>query len=278
MSQPNPGQDWWPWRPMWLAIEDLRAENFEPGHRGTGFQRKLSNPFIVRIANEFEGGQVDPVHVVRVDDQDGTWYSIVDGQHTVAVLKRRGKDQVPCLAHVNALGYAERAHLFTRFNSDKRKLTAREFFAGLFEEGDDTALAILELVEGAGFYLDCFRVGDNGLKRLTYGGHIMLEFKRDANALAGALSALRTWKQHSPIIHEAKIIRALCELARKPEFRPDHMAHRLEKKLPTAIAERALQLDRGTRSPTVMGFTHAFAELHNQRMRKDFQVKLDDDD
>lgn len=276
MPEPNPGQDWWPWHPVWLAVEDLRSENFEPGHRGTGFQRKLSRKFIMRAANDFDGAQVDPVHVVRVEEPGETWYSVVDGQHTVAILKLRQRDRVPCLVHASLLSYADRAGLFTRFNSDKRRLTAREYFAGLFEEGDGTALEILELAEGCGFYLDSFRIGDNGLKRLNYGGHIMTEFKRDANALSAALIALHSWKQHN-LIHEAKIVQALCKLARKPEFRPEHMAHRLEAKLPTAVAERALQLDRGTRAPTVTGFAHAFAELHNRRLGKGAQVTLDDE-
>jgi len=93
---------------------------------------------------------LDALGVFTISDRGGRDYVAIDGQHRLAALERVGMGEWEVTCHVySGLDMSQEAALFRRLN-DTRKITPFDDFDKGLKEGDETCVAINEIVEGYG--------------------------------------------------------------------------------------------------------------------------------
>lgn len=115
------------------------------------YQRSIdtrpSQALIAKIAREWDWRMCLPLVVSKRDD--GLF--VIDGQHRLSASKMRGDIQyLPCCVFVFA-SVAEEAAMFVAMNRERRAVNRLDDFHAANASGNEEALAITGLIEGAGF-------------------------------------------------------------------------------------------------------------------------------
>lgn len=110
------------------------------------YQRQISLSFVKKIIGKFDKSLIGILRVVT--RKNGT-FSVVDGQHRLAVLKTMGYDSIPCLVYPE-ITMQEETMMFHDLNQSIHKLTSLEDFWALVGAGDKDSIAILEVIEKNG--------------------------------------------------------------------------------------------------------------------------------
>jgi len=143
------------------------------------YQRARSDAKVNAIRANFQPNACQPVSVSHRGD--GSRY-LVDGQHRAAVLQSLGLKSWPALIY-RKLSRADEARMWAELNTRHTKpSTARRFRAAL-EFREPEALAINEVVKGAGMRVNCGR--SKGKKT----GH-------DIEAVEAIIRIYHQWKAH----------------------------------------------------------------------------------
>jgi hypothetical protein len=96
---------------------------------------------------------LDAIGIITVSDRGGKGMVALDGQHRLAALEQigMGEWEVTCLVY-SGLDTNQEAALFRRLN-DTRKITPYDDFSKGLVEGDETCVAINEIVEKHGLHV-----------------------------------------------------------------------------------------------------------------------------
>ena len=119
-----------------IPIKDLYANQ--------QYQRNLSETAILKMVEDFDVFQINPV---KVSVRDGVNY-VFDGQHTIeAVALASGSRETPvwCMIY-DDLTYTHEAGIFADQQKHVKPLSPYEIFKGHLEAGDSKCLTILQLV------------------------------------------------------------------------------------------------------------------------------------
>lgn len=110
-------------------------------------QRDIIPARVKALADKMD---LDGLGVLTVSDRGSNGIIALDGQHRLAALEQLGMAEweVTCLVYTG-LSVAQEAALFRRLN-DTRKITPFDDFSKGLVEGDETCLAINEIVEAHG--------------------------------------------------------------------------------------------------------------------------------
>ena len=119
------------------------------------YQRNLSEGHIMKILNDFDVCQLNPVKISR---RDGVNY-VFDGQHTIEVVAAKsGSRDTPVWCMVfDDLQYRDEAYIFAEQQKNKKNLVPFEVFNAHVEAGSRKQLLIKELVNSYGLEI----AGDN---------------------------------------------------------------------------------------------------------------------
>lgn len=135
----------------------VRYVNLEEIRVDPSYQREVIAAAVTRIKKGFVAEALGVPLIAQRDD--GTFWA-VDGLQRITALKSMGKTKV--LAEVfHSDGPEYEAQIFRLVNKNRTKLTPGHLFHALLTEGDETAWAIKEAVEKAGFALRLNRQGKN---------------------------------------------------------------------------------------------------------------------
>jgi len=107
------------WYPTLMPLDALGMWRVDD-HPGNGYQRPLSERTVQQILANFDSGEARDIYVSQ--RTDGTLW-ILDGQHTVAALRKLGFQQWPCRVF-HRLSIEAEAIWFDRLNNNSRKIPA----------------------------------------------------------------------------------------------------------------------------------------------------------
>jgi hypothetical protein len=143
---------------QWLPVSSL---NVDPT-----YQRPISTRHLNKIIAEFDG---DLIGVILVSERTSGERYILDGQHRVEAVRLLGFPEglVPCMVYTHLEAGTE-AKMFAEAN--KRRLSLHPFytFRARLLGGDESAIALRDLVDSYGFHLEYGRnlPGESGMGRL----------------------------------------------------------------------------------------------------------------
>lgn len=275
-------EDWWPYEFEFAPRWKFTIERFDGDH---GFQRPESERFIEGGVHDFDPRRFEPLIVVRVlvDDHeqcaedDKYIYSVIDGQHRLAMAERTASEPIPCLVHRELLTYEERALLFNELNLRRRQLNLRDSMRARHEGQDEEMLGLLALLARLGFYLDGHRPPDaNGRRALQARGALDHNYKFDAAALARALTAMREWDELHGRRVQGVVIDALCLLAREDEFDVDRMRKVFRDLGPQSLLREARDLAATQQGPLTKKVVGNTLLRHYNRGLRSRRLSLDD--
>lgn len=111
------------------------------------YQRETDNARINTIVKHFDKNKVRPI---ILSYRNGRYY-VIDGQHTLSVLRMLyGEDVMVTAVVVEGLTYKQEAEYYTKQYENSKKLTVRDTFKSRLEY-DNKAQAIKNVCENAGF-------------------------------------------------------------------------------------------------------------------------------
>ena len=117
---------------------------------GLPYQRPVEQRDVDKIIREWNGRELSPI---VVSFRDGK-FNVIDGQHRAEAMRQMagGKDViVPCIIHTG-MTYEEEAAMYARLDTDKKRLTLRQYTKAVVEAGSDAnILEVKRLTEDAGF-------------------------------------------------------------------------------------------------------------------------------
>jgi hypothetical protein len=138
-SQPGPEPDF-----QWIHKNKLTIDTEH-------IQRHQVEDRVLEIASKFSWAMFIALVVVR--RPDGVLSVVEGGTRLRAARKRTDITTVPCLVFdINSL--SEEARLFYRLNTERTKVGSRDQYKALLTAGDELALKLKQLVEGAGYSVE----------------------------------------------------------------------------------------------------------------------------
>lgn len=141
-----------------ISINDMVVDDY---------QRPVNMKTVMRILNDFDE---DIIGVVIVSHRDGR-YHIVDGQHRVEVLKRKGYSNCICQVFED-MTYEQEAEKFCKLNCGRKTLSIQDKFVASVESGNKMDRHILDIINNSG-----------------------AKFKRDFNSRNGYVSCVGTCRE-----------------------------------------------------------------------------------
>lgn len=125
----------------WVAIEKLSS--------GLAYQRGIKEWFVREAVDKFDELAVEPVCVSLRDGK----YNVVDGQHTIAILKAMGRTRVFCEIR-EGLDFAGESAWFVQKETKGRKQTINSLLNARAYSGDDKNLnALIDCLSVVGYSL-----------------------------------------------------------------------------------------------------------------------------
>lgn len=168
---------------------------------------------------------------LEVSQRNGT-AAVFDGQHRLAVLKKRGEAKVPCLVHTD-LSPEEEAVLFVALQQQRKRVHGTEQFVAEVFAGEPTAKAIDRIVRKHGL-----RVGRGAIRA----PHMLRWIYRKGgdDLLDRTLGLLKLWEGDEKWL-DAMLIAGTAQLVWDYGDRLDSRACRaLAKQAPLVTLRRAV--------------------------------------
>lgn len=106
------------------------------------YQRSLNRTHINRLVENFNPNLINPI---RVFDNNGR-REVIDGQHTLEVLRAKGWKAVPALVLNGTTGVEEAADYFVKVNTGRKSLRPLEVFHAALTAKNPQAVAIAEVL------------------------------------------------------------------------------------------------------------------------------------
>ena len=147
------------------------------------FQRPLNERFVVKIVDDYDPKQLGVIVCNR--RWDGT-YSVVDGQHRLEAMKRKGRKQLTAV--VFEVDAQDEGAIFNALQKNRRAVTPIESHHALVFSKDPDAMALDRITRNAGFRIQTDSVSCIGtLRKHIERGWALNNYKR-------ALDTIReTW-------------------------------------------------------------------------------------
>jgi hypothetical protein len=120
-----------------VPVKDLKTERY---------QRSINVAASRKIAIEYDEKLFGVIIVNKKDNE----YFIIDGQHRAVAAGILNIPMVMCEIHHN-LSHEDAALLFVKCNKERRKLSAFDYYTGLYEANDPTILDIDDVVTSLSF-------------------------------------------------------------------------------------------------------------------------------
>lgn len=219
------------------------------------FQRPLNKAWIDAIDADFDEYGIGAVSVAQ--NADGS-YSCLDGQHRIAVLRRRGIPRVLAVVY-EGLEDWERARIFVRHNSSKR-VRAYHLHRALLEARDPDAMGLEEVVTSVGTLRIADSPGQDAVRCMTTLRKLYRASNPPGQLLADALTAIYGAWGGLPDAYESAIVGGVGKfLAANPGVAPSTVSELLvDIGAPLGLLGRAKAISGGNRS---MGTAEAVSEV-----------------
>lgn len=124
------------------------------------FQRECKLTKVKRIEKDYNPLDLSLVKVCALEDETyGTRYIVIDGQHTVEIIKLHCKNEaaiVPCIVYLG-LSYEEAAGMFARQRMNSTDPTGYETTKANREAGDEKAVRLFSIVKAYSYKLGSVR-------------------------------------------------------------------------------------------------------------------------
>lgn len=187
----------------WLPVDSLTTER--------KYQRELNRPHVQYLVDNWDPFSVGCLYVAA----QGSRNNVMDGQHRVEAAKLRAKQgdatavELPCLVYRNCPRH-EQARLFVAFNRKRRIAHTVDVFRASCAQGDETALAVRDIIAGAGHEIG---LGGNNTKFQGVGTAIHIYERFGGSVLAAILNTMRrAWKQDPRGAQDTVVIRAVAAM------------------------------------------------------------------
>lgn len=127
-----------PWKRIDLPLSSLYVE--------LAFQRQLEKSRVNAIVDEFHPAALNQIKAASVRHGEQTFYSTLDGQHTLEVLRKKGYERIEVL-YIDNTTVAERAWLFDLLNRRRKNTNADNHYKAGLVWGDPNDIKINALLD-----------------------------------------------------------------------------------------------------------------------------------
>jgi hypothetical protein len=168
------------------------------------------------------------------------------------------------------MAYCQRAYEFFKLNRARQPIKTADGLRALFEGNDEETIAMLDLLNRHGFYLQGLRPDDaNGHRPMHAVATVQHAYHTNANALADALRVLGPWNQLLGRRHEKVVIGALMLWCRRDDVDLDRLQHILTEHGPDYLMRDAGELAAvaGKQNPNAKMLANALLSHYNRNLR-----------
>jgi hypothetical protein len=223
-----------PYYPAEVNTNDLYSDRY---------QRPLNENWLKKAADDFDPAMLGTI-IVSDRPKRGKRFSVIDGQHRVELCKRC--DQPIMLAIVFAdLTIAQEATLFSRFQRERRGISAFERFQADLIAGNPQSQAVDKLVREAGLEMSATTDAPGFVKCVVAMERVYVENPAHLRTVLTLLQA--TWKD-MPGARTERMFGGMHRFVRQEGTDLDHarFVDRLRGRTPSYLNQKAVQLREGS--------------------------------
>lgn len=247
----------------WLPADLIQVEQ--------AYQRALDLRRVERMAEAFNPMAYGALTVAK---RDGSYF-IIDGQHRlVLACQLFGTDVVvPCMVSESA-GRKVEAGSFHTINSERHALRSIERFKALLEADNETAWAILFIVEGAGLRIDARGCWDR--YKGESGGIVAIDaltkiYGADPTLLREVLEILAGAFEHDYAAYTGLFMHGLTTFVRHYRHRYDRLRlmRVLRERGHSTVTAKSERLREAIISTRRLAIARVLADMYNHGLKPD---------
>jgi hypothetical protein len=259
---PKGSEDEWPFRVELLPLDRLIVDR-------DAYQRPVSWPFVRREAARYDASLVGTIDVAQ---RSPSSFAILDGQQRSEIVRLVGKTTIWCSIYAG-LDVQSEALFFLRKNRDRKTMHPYYTFRALLTAGDETSIAINQIVERHGYKLAITAPRDDRTTNIAAITAVRTAYSRKmpdgTPTLEPTLELLRKSTFGRQGGQDGILIRGLSRvLVERPDVDLEVIGRHLLENGPELVLGRARDLKRQTSTNAEIAVSRVLLSDHDREARR----------